>query len=112
MFSFGWKSLGCPQCNAMINKYEWLVHANTARDQSSKPTPVEALIIGSVVVAVSKTDDAWRSMHYKPEDERVLVVMGEGIAQTGRDLVPLAVAINALKAYEDQPGRWKITIRG
>ena len=112
VFSFSWGALGCPSCNAMLNKYQWLVRADDARSKLAKPTPVEALITGSVVVIASRQDDTWRSLYYMSEDERVLVTLGEGLVQTGRDLIPLGEGINAVKGYEDHPDRWKITIRG
>ena len=96
----------------MLNKYEWLVRADDARAKLAKPTPVEALITGSVVVVASRQDDTWRSLYYLPREEQVLVTLGEGLAQTGRDFVSLGEGINAVKGYEDHPERWKITIRG
>lgn len=112
VFSFQWKSLGCPSCNALVNKYEWLVCANTYRRVVAKPTTAEALATGSVVVVASMRDESWRSMYYLHEEKLVLVVLGEGLARKGRSFVPLDEAIDSIRKFEERPDEWSVRIRG
>lgn len=110
-YSFSWKDLGCPSCNALIGKYKWLVQESDSRIKSAPPTPHEALVVGFTVYVTSNSDDAWLSFYYMHHSNEVAVTSGYGNMANGRDFMPLEKALNELKRYEDDEQEWRVEVK-
>jgi hypothetical protein len=111
-FSFAWPDLGCPSCNAMINKYEWLVQVNDSRTKTSEPSLQESLAIGRTIYVNSTVDDTWLSFYYMCDEGEVQVIKGSGNVAIGRDFVLLDRAFKDLAVYEGDKERWNIEVKG
>ena len=110
VFNFAWSDLGCPSCNAMINKYEWLVEDSTFRNRR-KRQPVEALCCGFAVYVTSVDSDFWLSMFYLQREGEVMIIEGEGNLSKSRDFMALEHAIEKLEEYESNPQSWFIEVK-
>lgn len=111
-FSFAWPDLGCPSCNAMINKYEWLVQVNDSRTKASEPSLRESLAIGCTIYVNSTVDDTWMSFYYMCDEGEVQVIKGSGNVAIGRDFMLLERALRSLAMYEDKPDLWLVEVKG
>ena len=112
VFHFAWSALGCTSCNAMVNKYEWLVQARDARTKTSDPSVQEALAIGCTIYVTSKFDDTWLSFYYMCDEGEVQVLKGKGNMGIGRDFMLLDRAIKNLAMYEANVEGWNVEVKG
>lgn len=110
IFHFAWEALGCPSCNKVSDKAEWLVEKTTKRDPGEDPSAVEALALGRKVTVNSESFDFWASFSYDPNCSQVTMVQAHNSSKYSTKTITLPEAQRLVHDYATDGSHWYVYI--